>query len=102
MRYPAFTLFVLLNILLPLGAAGALNLFGHFQQRTLLLWLFAILLFTFNQFSARHWIHAAWLFWLASALNLAVLPFGAPGFAAALPELPRYLEQILAWDFFSG
>ena len=69
MRYPVFTLFVLLNVLLPLGAAAALDLFVHYQQRTLLLWLFAILLFTFNQFSARHWIHATWLFWLASPLS---------------------------------
>ena len=43
-----------------------------------------------------------WLFWLASALNLAVLPFGATGFIAALPHLPLYLEQLLAWYPLSG
>ena len=33
MRYPVFTLFVLLNVLLPLGAAAALDLFVHYQRQ---------------------------------------------------------------------
>lgn len=96
---PAAMTCVGVNGVLPWLLSAGTTSFSHSPQRQVAYWLSVILLFTLNEWAARHWPQMRRVFWTFSALNLASILFGAIALVTFLPNLPgtiRYIAYLLS------